>query len=174
MMSPYKLAVRWGEVKPFSSGSVSLTDAFLTQLLIEPPRVTVRPSTQRSCHVPIKAILTTALYFESNTIPTLCTNCRFTALQRSRRGEVKSSLGSSNLPARHEDVLGNGGINPPLLTLALGGREWPTSCAGRFIPWRTAFGNIVQKAGWAKSLSGPHTEEKTLLWLRCRKLRIRP
>jgi len=41
---------------------------------------------------------------------------------------------------RHEDVLGSVGIAPRVLTSALDGGEWSTSCSGRFSPGKTASG----------------------------------
>jgi hypothetical protein len=48
------------------------------------------------------------------------------------RGNVLLDL-VLNWAPRYGDVLGSGGIAPPILTSALDGDKWPASCPGRFI-----------------------------------------
>jgi hypothetical protein len=63
----------------------------------------------------------------------------------------------------HEDVFGSGGIDPPLLILALDGGEWPASCPATLLPGKELLVHIGKEAGWALRASLGTGEEKNLL-----------
>jgi hypothetical protein len=67
-------------------------------------------------------------------------------------------LCSNNQTLCHEDVQGNGGITPQLLTSALVGGEWSASRLGCFIPGKTAAG--AQRIGWVNPRDSLDTLER--------------
>jgi hypothetical protein len=56
-----------------------------------------------------------------------------------------------------------GGIDPPVLTLALDGGEWSASCPWHFTLRETARYSMYRRLGGSQNQSGHYEEEKNLL-----------
>jgi hypothetical protein len=68
----------------------------------------------------------------------------------------------------NEDVWGRWGVDPQLLTSAVGGGEWSASCPGHFTPRKKAPG-IHRTRGWVGSRTGLDAMKKRNISCPCQK-----